>query len=226
MPSLRERLLQRVDRLIAKGERVLEARRDLRRSKKSEYITRLELDEEKGRFLEWQSQTVSFLVDVLGRDHIYTRQFASSATVNLDDNIEGGLGVLRAVKEDVEYGDLANIRTLVSAEVFSDFLQMAEHLHEAGYKDPAASLAGAVLEDGLRKIAMNKNIKLKTKEDINSLNRKIADSGVYNRLVQKKVQVWADIRNNADHGYFDEYTTEDVADKISGIEKFLADYLA
>lgn len=226
MPSLEERLLQRIDRLIAKGSKVLKARLDLRRSKKSEYITRLDLDRERSWFLEWQSQTISFLVDVLGRDHIYTRQFASSARANLDASIEGGLGVLRAVKEDMEYGDLANIRTLVSAEVFSDFLQMAEHLHEVGYKDPAASLAGAVLEDGLRKIATNKNVKLKAREDISSLNRKIADSGVYNRLVQKKVQVWADIRNSADHGHFNEYTTEDAADMISGVERFLADYLA
>ena len=102
---------------------------------------------------------------------------------------------------------------------------MADHLHEAGYKDPAASLAGAVLEDGMRNIAKSTGIKVKAKEDLSSLNQKLAQASVYNRLTQKKLQVWTDVRNNADHGHFDEYSTDDVANMIRGIEQFLADYL-
>ncbi len=142
-----------------------------------------------------------------------------------DESIQGGLGILRAVKEDIKGGYLTDLRTLISAEVFTDFLKMAGHLYEAGYKDPAASLAGAVLEDGLRKIASVNEIKLKAREDLSSLNRKVADKNVYNRLVQKKVQVWTGVRNHADHGEFGEYSSQNVADMIRGIEKFLADYL-
>lgn len=225
MPSVQEKLRSRIVRLIAKGEKVLESRRHLRRSKKSERITRQELDEEAGRFVEWQSQTVSFLVDVLGRDHVYTRLFANYAAVKLDDDIEEGLGVLRAVREDLEGGDLTDIRTLISAEVFTDFLEMAEHLHKTGYKDPAASLVGAVLEDGLRRIANNHGVKRKSREDLSSLNHKLANAGTYGRLTQKQVQVWTEVRNSADHGHFDEYTADDVANMISGVGRFLDEHL-
>jgi len=98
---------------------------------------------------------------------------------------------------------------------------MAEHLISQGYKDASASLAGAVLEDGLRKICANNGIKLKSTEDISSLNQKLADASVYNRLTQKKVQVWNDIRNNADHGHFEGYTKDDVEEMIKGIKDFL-----
>ena len=102
---------------------------------------------------------------------------------------------------------------------------MAEHLLEKGYKDPTASLIGAVLEDGLRKMAKNNGIQLKRKEDIGSLNQKLADAQVYNRLTQKRVQVWNDIRNNADHGNFGEYTLDLVEEMLNSVRDFLGQYL-
>ena len=136
-----------------------------------------------------------------------------------------GQEILTAVKEDILGGYLTDIKTLISAEVFSDFLEMAEHLLENGYKDPAASLCGAVLEDGLRKIATKKGIKVKSSDDLNSLNDKCANGGVYNRLMQKKIKVWIDIRNKAAHGKFNAYTEEDVQEMLKGVRDFLASYL-
>jgi len=70
------------------------------------------------------------------------------------EDVEIGLGILRSIREDAANGQLlTNIAGLISAEVFNDFLEMAEHLLDAGYVPPAASLIGAVLEDGLRRIA-------------------------------------------------------------------------
>lgn len=48
---------------------------------------------------------------------------------------------------------------------------MAEHLDDNGYKHPTAYLTGAVLEDGLQKIADAKSVKLKARKDLSSLNR-------------------------------------------------------
>ncbi|MGI8996488.1 MAG: HEPN domain-containing protein [Pyrinomonadaceae bacterium] len=136
-----------------------------------------------------------------------------------------GRGILRAVREDIEGGYLKRIEALVSADIFTDFLEMAEHLLEKGYKDPAASLVGAVLEDGLRKICAKISVTVKSQEDISSLNKKLADAQVYNRLMQKKVQVWNDIRNNADHAKFSEYSKDDVKEMLKGVTDFLAQYL-
>ena len=102
---------------------------------------------------------------------------------------------------------------------------MAGHLLSGGYKDAAASIAGAVLENGLRTIAKGAGVSVKSREDISSLNHKCAAADVYSRLVQKKLQVWADVRNSAAHGKFEEYQTADVRDMIAGIEAFLGEHV-
>ncbi len=178
-----------------------------------------------GPFSEWQAQVESFLINLLGQDHIYIQRFSERVGKGFPSAVKVGQGILRAVKEDATGGYLTDVVTLISAEIFTDFLDMAEHLFECGYKDPTASLCGAVLEDGLRRIAQKASVKLKSKEDLSSLNHKCADAGIYNRLIQKKIQVWVDIRNNADHGKFSEYSEQDVQDMLNGVRQFLGNHL-
>jgi hypothetical protein len=102
---------------------------------------------------------------------------------------------------------------------------MAAHLLEHGYWHPAASLTGAVLEDGLGRIAQSNDVVVKNGDDINALNQRCLQKPIYSRLVQQRIQTWNTIRNSADHGKFGEYTEADVKDMHSGVRSFLADYL-
>jgi len=176
-------------------------------------------------FSEWQSQSLAYLSNLLGPNHVYLQKFEEQVKQAYTSHVSIGKGILKAVKEDIQGGYLKKIESLVSADIFSDFLEMAEYLLSQGYKDSAASLAGAVLEDGLRRISSNRGVKLKSQEDISSLNQKLADAVVYNRLTQKKIQVWGHIRNNADHGKFSEYSEKDIEDMLKGIRDFLYQYL-
>ena len=178
-------------------------------------------------FSEWQAQSLSYLINLLGSGHTYVLKFQQQIQNAGADKgfVSIGKGILKAVREDVEGGYLKKIETLVSAAIFSDFLEMAEYLISEGYKDPAASLTGAVLEDRLRRIAVDHGIKLKSREDIGSLDQKLADSNVYNRLTQKKIQVWKSVRDNADHGKFSEYDKADVSEMVKGVQDFLERYL-
>jgi uncharacterized protein YfeS len=132
---------------------------------------------------------------------------------------------LRAVREDVKDGYLIEVRTLISAEVFTDFLEMAEHLHENGYIHAAASLTGAVLENGMRNIASANNIVVRSADDLGALNQKLVQANIYNRLKQQQLQPLIRIRNHADHGEFEEYSADDVTRMIRDVGSFLADYL-
>ncbi len=179
---------------------------------------------DEGIFRQWRTSCLAFL-NALPSEYIYRGEFENCCTREYEDDVKQGVAVLRSAKEDIEGGYLQKVETLVSASIFSDFLEMADHLLDNGYKDPAASLIGAVLEDGLRRICVNNGITLKTKEDINSLNQKLAQNHVYNPLQQKQIQVWNDIRNNADHCHFDQYKSDDVTDMLKRVRSFLADYL-
>ncbi len=134
-------------------------------------------------------------------------------------------GVLGAAQRDFEAGMLFDMRALITAEVLADFMEQAESLLEAGYYVPAASLAGAVLEDTLRKLCDKQSIPIPATTKIDCLNAELAKAGVYDKLVQKRITALADIRNNADHGYFEKFKMADVEDMVKWIRGFAADYL-
>ncbi len=211
-----DRLLGRLDSLITMGEKVLGTLRwepNLGGSWADESM-----------FRQWRTSSLAFL-NTLPSEYIYNHEFEDWCKSTEDSSVKQGVAILRAAKEDIEGGYLQKVEALVSASIFSDFLEMAEHLIDNGYKDPAASLTGAVLEDGLRRICVSNRITLKTKEDISSLNQKLAQKQIYNQLRHKQIQVWNDIRNNADHGNFDEYKAENVKEMLGGVQKFLSEYL-
>jgi len=134
-------------------------------------------------------------------------------------------GILQAAHRDFSRGLLFELRNLVAAELFVDFLEQSEHLVENGFHVPAASLAGAVLEDGLRKLAAKAKIEIPENTKLDRLNADLARAEVYSKLVQKNITAYADIRNNADHGHFDKFTKSDVESMVAWVGRFLAEHL-
>ncbi|HEX3622327.1 MAG TPA: hypothetical protein VHT97_08440, partial [Acidimicrobiales bacterium] len=147
-----------------------------------------------GPFAAWRTQARVALVALLGTDHPYTVHFDEVRGRRISE-ARGGRALLQAVREDIENGDLFESLTgLLTAEVFNDFLSMAEHLLEQGYKDAAAAQIGAVLENGLRRIATKAGT---SGSNLGKLNDACLAEGVYSRLVHQQVTVWIATRNKA-----------------------------
>ena len=102
--------------------------------------------------------------------------------------------VFLAAKEDFEGGHLRSLRSLVHAEVFDDELEQARELQASGYKAAAAVVAGVVLETTLQKLCGDRGIPVAT---LDKMNADLAKAGVYDKLIQKRVTMLADIRNKA-----------------------------
>lgn len=139
------------------------------------------------------------------------------------------LGILRAMREDYAAGYLSSIAELIHADVFADFLEMADHLLTQGYKDPAAVMTGSVLEEHLRKLCDKSGIPTAAganpkKADL--LNAELAGASVYSKLDQKSVTAWLDLRNKAAHGKYTEYTKEQVQALQDGVRHFMTRYPA
>jgi len=207
-----KRILERLGSLISMGETVIKSTRD-------------NYEVEGDLFHQWRTSSLALLSATLGPESVHYREFEECCKKSLCHQAIQGLGILKAVREDIAGGYLQKVEMLVSASVFSDFLEMAEHLLDNGFKDPAASLIGAVLEDGLRRICRNNDLPVKSDDNISSLNRKLADKDVYNRLQQREIEVWNKLRDYADHGHFDEYKIDNVKDMLEGVQKFLSGYL-
>ena len=218
--SYEAKLLDRLKQLIERGERVLSTRRPLDAGISGPDRV------DNAAFSQWKAGALSFLNVVFGQDSTHFEQFSTQCRTSYYSSAVTGQGILKAAMEDFEGGYLISLEELVSADVFADFLEMAQYLLEQGYKDPTASLIGAVLENGLRRIARNNDVELRAGDDLSTLNQKLADKPVYNRLTQKRVQVWAAVRNNADHGHFSEYDRKVVEEMLRGVTDFLEAHLS
>jgi hypothetical protein len=140
------------------------------------------------------------------------------------------LGVLKALRRDVNAGYTRTIGEIVCGEVFSDFLDMAEHLLTQKYKDPAAVLAGGVLEEHLRKLCIKHGISTTKpngeQKKLDAMNSELVAASIYNTTQQKSVTTFAGLRNDAAHGDFSKYTEDMVKGMIFGIRTFIATNVA
>lgn len=138
-------------------------------------------------------------------------------------------GIVDSLKADVSAGYLKTQTELIHRELFADFLEMANHLLSEGYKDAAAVIAGSSLEVHLRNLSINNGIPTNTMDKDKSVSKKaerlnsdLVSNKVYNKLDQKNVTAWLDLRNKAAHGYYDNYDKEQVNLMIAGIRNFIS----
>ena len=215
-----EDLMQRIDQLIQKADEVIrtEERGDL-----DSYVNE-EL------FYAFRAASLSFLAMTFGKDHTHYDEFNSKTSDETPYHTQVGRGILSAAREELAGGWLTTTRGLVSAEIFSDFLEMAQHLLDEGYKDPAAVMAGSVLEEHLRQLCQKHGIPTEAtrqgrpqpkNKKADALNADLAKKQVYNRLDQKNVTAWLDLRNKAAHGKYQEYTEDHVSQMLQGLSNFM-----
>jgi hypothetical protein len=139
--------------------------------------------------------------------------------------LETLIGIVQALKFDYSADNLQSIRELIHADVFSDFLEMADYLLEQGYKDPSAVIVGSVLEEHLRKLCFKNQIPVlqnQKPKKADTMNAELANANTYSKLDQKSVTAWLDLRNKAAHGRYNEYTNEQVILMLQGIRNFVA----
>jgi len=139
------------------------------------------------------------------------------------------MGILRSLRQAYERGYWNSVQELVHADVFADFLEMAEHLLSQGYKDPSAVLVGGTLEEHLRQLCGKHGIAVKTPSGeprkTSHLNDDLAKVA-YDKLQQKGVTYWLDLRNKAAHGKYSEYDERDVRGMLQGVRDFIDKFRA
>jgi hypothetical protein len=220
--SVDQKVIARLKELISMGESVLTTKRE-----PGAGMIGFDsfVDSEKAN--QWFTSAQSLLERAFGSDGAHYKNYSAiPGKQGLSFSpCRRGQGILRAALEDFERGFLFDIRKLVESEVFVDFLDQAGELLRAGYKAPAAVVAGAVLEDGLRKLCAKHGIALSDRPKLDAMNSSLAKVSAYSLLTQKRVTAVADIRNNAAHGKWDAFTNDDVADMIDWIAKFLESQL-
>jgi len=134
------------------------------------------------------------------------------------------LGIVQALRDDIDSGYIQSLTEMVHAEIFSDFIDMAKHLSDNGFKDAAAVIAGSTLESHVKKLCVKNGIALEVGGKplkTETLNQALAKTPDYSLLDQKNVTAWMDFRNKAAHGNYGDYNNDQVKLLISSIQDFI-----
>jgi hypothetical protein len=213
-------LLKRVEELLDQGDAVL-GTGELAIGGRYHYV-------QPAPMTGFRTACLSFIQSVYGGDHPHFKQFTSTTSGDSRSHAEQGIAILKAIRSEISGGWLFTLKALVAAELFDDFLEMAEHLLDSGFKDPAAVMIGSVLEEHLRQLCLKASISVEEERKgrnfprkADQLNADLAHAKVYLTHDQKQVTAWLGLRNNAAHGKYDTYTLEQVKLFLAGLRGFM-----
>ncbi len=226
-PELDQKIRNRFDELIAEGNSLL--------SKTTNSNNSLSSD-----FEAFSVKVLSLTKTVFG-DSERGREIANRIIKYVDgmyEDISLGyiVGILRGLKDDYENGFLGDLQEMIVANISADYMTQVEGLLNEGQSDqydhvPAAVLCGAVLEDALRRLCDRQTPHVPTDKPngrpkaLNALIQDLQKANAFNKLKAQQLLGWAQVRNSAAHGKFDEFSRDDVELMVKGVRNFLADYL-
>lgn len=196
--------------------------------KKYTRMTRFKLFPNDDRIMSLRTRIITTINRITGKQSVYSEEIDRILQrSNLKDfqKLTYLMGPLDALYKAIQNDYLDTLSELVHGSIFTDYLEMSEHLLNEGYKDAAAVITGSTLEQHLRKLCQKVGIDVKTtsgkpkKADL--LNSDLAKQGSFNTSEQKQITAWLGIRNDAAHGNYDAYTPDQVNLFIMGLRAFL-----
>ena len=214
-------LVRRVDELLIMGAELQGTRFSTGGAMNQAYVA-------DGAMAGFRTASLSFISRVYGADHIHFSQFIDSTKGHLYTHSERAIAILRAIRSELDGGWLFEVRALVAAELYSDFLEQADHLLEQGYKDAAAVMIGSVLEEHLRQLCPRYSVDTHDDKDGRQVPRKadrinadLAKASAYSALESKQITAWLAIRNSAAHGKYSDYTQDQIVSLALGVPSFI-----
>ena len=147
-------------------------------------------------------------------------------------NVDEIVGLLQGLKDDYENGFCDDLENWIVSNMSADYLGQAEALLNEGTSGqydhlPAAVLCGAVLEDRLRRWCDAQTPTLSTtrfdgsNKTLGPLIEELRKAKKFDKQVLRQLQWYADIRNYAAHGRYEEFDRNDVELMLKGVDHFL-----
>ncbi len=145
-------------------------------------------------FNTFRSSSLSFIAMTYGNDHTYYTQFLERVQYERKEDAQIGMGILEAIRGEIEGGWLTSTRSLISAEIFSDYVEMASHLNKERYKDASAVIIGSTLEAHLRHLCVQNGVTTEIQRNgdlvpkkADLINADLSKANVYSKLDQKMI---------------------------------------
>ena len=177
------------------------------------------------------------LCDTVGTSHPLMKVLDHAL---VSDDEAAGFFASKTVVELFDEGVLISPRLAIAHEIEGDILDIAQKQVEAseGNTDAthkqlqlgiAAFLAGAALEDALRRLCDASGISYPQRTSISILQTALYQPSKQIEVISgsenKQITSWGDTRNTADHGRFSEITHSEVLSMVIGVRGFIDKHL-
>lgn len=192
---------------------------------------------DRSNYVMWRTQVINLLDRVLPAKSSLRKRVGEFLNFrNTASSANEILFTLSAAENDFKSDMFDDLEKRIEAVVSVNYMEQAEDLIKESTDTsrsyvPAAVLAGAVLEKNLRTLCVKNVPPISVtkpggkKKTLNPLIDDLKAANVFNEIYAKQLRTWADIRNAAAHGRFEEFTKDQVASMIKGINQFLLDYM-
>ena len=176
--------------------------------------------------LKLQLDVKTILKNIFGENNDFLKKFNQIIKDEglKEFNVESSLGLLKSALDNLENGYLEQINNIIKNEIFNNLLEEAKYfIYKKNHKDIGALLLRIVLENNIKRISKNNNIKIENTKTSN-LNDELKKENFYSQTQWRQIQVWLDIGNEAHHGNFNKYKMEEVKNFYIGLEQFIINY--
>lgn len=180
----------------------------------------------KAPWQKWATSVLSLLQITFGESSPHFNNFSRlyNGFQYNPSELDVANAILLAAKEDYEGGYFSKLESSILGGILGDFISLAKASLSEGYKDVAAVLACAALEDALKRIAVANSIDVQDKvmqDVIAALKAKGLVGGGQKALLAPMPK----LRDYAMHANWDKLKQEDVSGIIGFVEKFLEENL-
>lgn len=189
-------------------------------------------------YFEAASLAQSVIHDTVGGNHPIMTALEDALKSN---DWEKACAANRSVVTLYDEGGLSSPRLAIAHEIEGDILDIAQKQVAASERsaDPthkrlqlaiAAFLAGAALEDALRRLCDAHGVDYDPQRtSISTLQATLYQPReqieVISRSENKQITAWGETRNNADHGRFNDITHTEVLTMVMGVRGFIDQHL-
>lgn len=178
-------------------------------------------------YARWKGDVLALIKSAFGEQSRYYAELASVEN-DLAPKAPGSvfsffLNTLKKAQFDFQDSSAA-VRASYASDLMGDFLLRAEGMSSKGHYISAVTLAGAVLEDILRRLCEVHNVFCPENASLDAVNDKLLAAGVYDAAWHKETARRIGLRKTAELCYTDKITETNVRDMISWLRDFIQRY--
>ena len=175
-----------------------------------------------GQWEGWATSSENLIRAVFGEEAPHYKNFreAYSNCSGWRSDIAKLIALFRSAKEDFEGGYVLNVELRISGKVFGDFVALARQSLSEGYKDVAAVLACAALEDAIKRLASTNALPTDGKTMVELVNS-LKSAGLVSGAQKSLLDAMPRIRNMAMHAEWSKITEPDVSSVLGYVEQLL-----